>query len=259
MKVIVGSTAVVYHGIGFRKPKDIDIWISPDEDVVSGDCKVIPLDILELVPTVDGYATLDAIYTIKCSHLGWSNPLWNKHKRDILHFKSLDCVLLRDLYDALIKFWKQELGNKEFLNLNKQKDSFFTDYVTYTYDHDWLHTLVSYPDKPMYTNCLVDGEEVMIDRAKFSALPFEHQVRLFREEITAIALERWIFNPKIKKPISWYKGYLLSLEKTITQLTKNWATEFIVLNIEHFNKPEYAYFEYAIKTLQKEITHEPKL
>lgn len=254
MKIVVGSAAVNKY-IKYREPNDYDMWISPDEELItSGDNKIIPSHIMELVPSVDGFATLDAIYTIKCSHLGWSNPSWGKHKRDVLYLKSIGCVLLRDLYDALVVFWKTELGNKEFLNLNRKKDSFFTDHVTYTYDHDWLHTLVSHPNKPMYTLCLAENKEVMLDKTRFNALSFNQQVRLFREEITTIALERWVYNPKIKTPISWYKGYLLSLEKTITQLTKNWATEFIVLNLEHFIKPEYAYFEYALTILKKEDT-----
>ena len=53
-----------------------------------------------------------------------------------------------------------------------------------------------------------------------------------------------------KSGVGWYKAYILSLKKTITSLTKNWATSFIVLNLECFIKPDYTYFEYALSELE---------
>lgn len=120
------------------------------------------------------------------------------------------------------------------------------------YPHDYLHELVAYPNPPMYTKCLKDGEDVLIDRDKFDLLPFEDQVRMFREEITVIAAERWLINPYWKGKVSWYRAHMLSLQKTVTRLTKGWASEFIVLNLEHFVKPDYKYFKHLIETLKLE-------
>ena len=99
----------------------------------------------------------------------------------------------------------------------------------------------------MYTKCLKQGEEVLIDKSLFDKLTFEEQVRMFREEITVIAIERFLVNPNTKGKYSWVQAYMMSLKKTITQLTKNWATDFIVLNLEHFVKPDYSMFKHALK------------
>ena len=257
---VVGSGALAQprFDLNWRKPKDQDIWSSSEEVVESLknaqsiDAKLIPQYIIDLMDFEDIYATPDTVYTIKCSHLGWSNPMWSKHKADILHLKHLGCKLNKQLYYELVEFWKEELGSKDFLSLDKGKDDFFTDGVVYKYDHDWLHEQVAFPNRPVYEKCLVDGKNVLIDKAKFDKLSFEDQVRMFREEITVIAIERWMVNPKIKRPLSWVMAYFRSVEKTITSLTKNWATDFLVLNLEHFVSPDYKYFKHTLEELKLE-------
>lgn len=248
MIVIVGSTALAHFNLNRKHPSDVDIWTDKLYEA-KGDIKEIPLEILHMIPTEQSFATPDTIYTIKCSHLGWSNPMWEKHKLDILWLKSNGCRLIPDLYKVLVEYWKKELGDKSFLSLDQSKKDFFTDNVYYKYDHDYLHELVAYPDRPVYEKCLKDGRQVLIDRERFDKLSFDEQVKMFREEISVIACERWLLNDYWNGNISWYRAYHLSLQKTITNLTKNWATDFIVCNLEYFVKPEYSYFENVIKQL----------
>lgn len=250
MKIVVGSSAMYYWGVG-RKPNDLDVWTDELKSIV-GDVKRIPTTILQEITTTENYACLDDLYTIKCSHLGWPNPNWNKHKQDVLLLDSLGCSLNSELYLLLTEFWKTELGDKSFLSLDKSKEDFFIDKVSYVYDHDYLHGLVSYPNRPMYTRVLKKGSEVLIDKGKFDVLSFEQQVRMFREEIAVIACGRWVLNPYWKGKVSWFKAHHLSLQKTITNLTKNWATGFIVLNLREFVKPEFSYYENILKTLKGE-------
>ena len=230
MEIIVGSSALEYFGYNRLQPKDLDVWVSTQEELeeVKGDTMLVPEHIMEMVLSIDGYALPHAVYTIKCSHLGWDNPMWEKHKQDILWLKSKGFDIIPDLYEALIEFWKTDLGDKSFLSLNKDKKQFFTDNVVYKYDHDYLHELVAHPNRPVYEGCLKDNAEVLIDKAKFDMLPFDKQVRMFREEITVIACERWLLNDYWCGKISWYEAYIASLKKTITNLTKNWACDFIV-------------------------------
>lgn len=253
MQIVVGSTALQFHGFDRLPPKDIDIWSTDKRDTENSvDLKVIPSDILDLVDHTNGYATPDSVYTIKCSHLGWDNPMWDKHKKDIMWLKSKGCLINKPLFDKLITYWKIELGNKSFLKMKQDKENFFTDNVYYKYDHDYLHELVAYPNRPVYTKCLCDGEDVLISEDKFNTLSFEEQLRMFREEITVIACERWLLNDKLTKKFSWVQAYNMSLKKTITNLTKNWATTFLVLNLDKFVKPEYEYFEHILNTLEEE-------
>lgn len=256
MKIIVGSTALSKFNLNRREPKDLDIWTDCEDDLKGKeDSHLIPKDILDIVPVVEidniFYATPDAIYTIKMSHFEYQIH-WQKTKLDVLWLKSNGCKLIPELYNKLKEHWKTVHGNKEFLSLMQTKEDFFTDNVEYLVEHDHLHELVAYPNKPMYTNCLKDNHEVLIDKDKFDKMPFEDRVRMFREEITVIAAERWLINSYFRGKISWYRAYMLSLEKTVTRLTKGFASEFIIMNIEHFITPKYEYFKHMLEVLEKD-------
>ena len=256
--IIIGSTAINYWIPSFREPKDLDVFSSKKEDGV--DTITIPEEIMDqfkagedyFTDCGDGedYATLDVVYTIKCSHLGWDIK-WEKHKKDALFLKGLGCELLPNLYETLVKYWRVENGNKEFLSMYKKKSDFFNDHVPYVYDHDYLHELVAFPNKPVYTHCLVDGEDVAIDYIKFKQLSLEQQKRMFKEEISVIAAERWLIPPKICGKYTWMQAYRLALHKTVTQLTKNWATDFLIEHLEYFNKPDYSYFQHLFNTIEE--------
>ena len=254
--IVVGSTALNRAGV-MERPSDLDVWAT-SKDVVEkclprADITIMPEEILNLVSVreqdrkdVLQFATVDAVYTIKCSHLGW-DIFWNKHKRDVLYLKKIGANLIEPLYIALVEHWKKEHGNKDFLSLYKDKTEFFNDFVEYRYDHDYLHELAAYPNKPVYTRCLKDGAEVAIDKEKFDKLPFTDQIKMFREEIVVIAAERWV----IPHNIRWDKAYFYSIRKTVTALTKNWATDFLIRNLEHFEKAKYEDFKHIIETLKE--------
>jgi hypothetical protein len=250
---MTGSSALALFGLARNPPKDVD-YFTNQKDFVNGkgeDHTYIPMSVLKnlpMRPTLDGntYITSpDAVYTIKCSHLGWDIH-WQKTLNDTLWLKSKGCKIIPELFDALVLHWQKVNGNKEYLSLKQDKKEFFTDHVTYKYDHDYLHELVAHPQEPMYKHCLQQGEEVLIDKEKFLQMTHSEQVRMFREEITVIAVERWV----VPSNTSWVKAYRLSLKKTIVSLTKGWATEFIVKNIGEFVKPDFSYFRHILNQLK---------
>lgn len=254
MDIIIGSTAAKRHIPTFKRQydSDLDLWTDVQRDREGMDLSVMPSDILEAFEEeskVKGYATLNDLTTIKLSHLPY-DIFWNKHLNDYLIFKKYGGKINQELYKRLKVYWKDFHGNKPYLSLYRTKDAFFDDYVTKPHDHDYLHELVAYPDPPVYTRCLKDGEQVAIDKAKFDALPFDQQVKMFREEIVVIACERWILNPKVKNRIPYIHAYGKSLHKTVTALTKGWASEFICENIEHFLKPSRKETEHLFATLK---------
>lgn len=237
MQVIIGSHALNYAKFPFRKAKDYDIWVTDDDnkpDVPNVDVHIAPIEIIKLIPVFENtdIATPNAIYTIKCSHLGW-NIFWEKHKSDIIWMKSNDCELIPDLYEKLVKYWETVHGDKNHLSLNKTKEKFFDDHVTHIYEHDLLHQIVAKPNRPIYESVLKDGQQVLIDKKKFLLLNKDYQINLFREEIKTIALERFLIPSNFQ--IDKLKAYLLALKKTVTNLTKNWATQFIVDNLCEFS------------------------
>lgn len=242
MKVVIGSTALSYHGINLRpKPSDFDLWITEDEPFQpQSDYHVMSREIMKMVEcTRDNgvlYATPNSIATIKMSHLAWDNYAWSKHKWDYLNLKNNhNCEVDEELRLALIEFWKKDLGNKDFLSLDQNTKDFFTDNVEYEFDHDDLHYLVA-NGYPLYIKCLKEESEVLIDKYKFFAMPKDLQLRMFQEEITVIALERYILNEK-NEINSFVHAWNLALRKTITNLTKGWASQFIIENLEFYLKP----------------------
>tara|TARA_R110000851_G_scaffold113976_1_gene238844 strand:- start:22 stop:1191 length:1170 start_codon:yes stop_codon:yes gene_type:complete len=250
--IIVGSTAAAYRGISRKGVSDLDIWVSEKEDNLQmGDIHILPEEVLSSIPCEGVYPTANALYTIKCSHLAWDIH-WEKTKSDILYMKGKGCVLIPELYHTLKRHWAIEKGNKDFLSLNKKKEDFFDDHVTYVHDHDYLHTLVARAGVPMYLSCLKEGHKVLTDHEKFCSMSHADQVRMFREEITVIACERWLTNPFWYGKVSWYKAYQLSLKKVITSLTKNWACDFLIHHLEEFVAPDYSYFENLLNKLNLE-------
>ena len=261
--VMVGSYAWSLRSANIQF-SDIDIWycgkkpklvslnskfvsLDPKTDYVL-DCKEMPLHILNYFHSTT--PTLDELYTIKCSHLGWPNKMWDKHKQHLLMMSSSGAVIIPELYKLLTAYWQLKFGNKSFLNLNKNKKYFFDDQVHYVYNHDYLHLKVSYPKNPVYQSVLKKDSEVLICKNKFNALPFPLQVLMFQEEIHTIALERWILNPYwLKKDLTIAQSHFLALKKTITNLTKGWACDFIVQNIKQFNTPNYPTYHKVINKL----------
>jgi hypothetical protein len=247
MQMIVGRSALNYWMGKYVETTDLDIWKTGDEESVYKteqrlDISIMPKKVMSLFDTNSyrlGYACPKDLLAIKLSHMQY-DIFWKKHKQDALFLKGITKGVYNEkLYSILVEHWKHEFGTKDYLSLYKTKDEFFDDFVAKEYEHDDLHIYVSRKGKPVYTLCLKDGQSVFIDKNKFDNLEYSAKIRMFQEEIAVIALERWII-PSIKSgkeiiPISvaWNK----SLHKTITALTKGWASEFIIHNLEHYLHP----------------------
>jgi hypothetical protein len=244
MALIIGSVAMNRAlNLIVRQPKDFDYF---------GTEPVIPLGLTPTGTKIepfwdeswsgtqldrDGFATLDELYTIKVSHSYWElkNGSWDKHMTDILFMKSRGAKLDLELHKLLYPVWVKTHGSKK-MNLAQAAGNFFADAVVRIYDHDSIHDSVAFGDRPLYERILKDGETVDIDPDKlWNGMTFEEQVLLFREEIVATALERWMIPTNYR--FSPGLAYKLALKKTITSLTRGRSARFIVTNFEHFMKP----------------------
>ena len=251
--MIIGSSAARWWDVPLgNADSDLDVMVH-DEDMLEDypfgcDSSIVPIEVYNTIYNASGYVSPEVLLTLKMSHLAWDIK-WDKTKRHIITLLNLGYEPDYDAYVLLKKYWESVHGDKSFLSLKKDKDDFFDDHVVYKYDHDYLHELVAYPNEPMYTRCLEDGESVMTSETKFRGMSHVDQVRMFREEVTVIAIERWLTNDVNKGRYSWYESYSLSLKKTITTLTKNWANDFMIMNIRELSKPQYDLFENAIRVL----------
>lgn len=257
--ITVGSTALRLQGLTDRIG-DKDVWfperLQGEVDTTGIDASFVPTNIFrELLihcVEIDGQVVADpnALLTIKCSHLGWDIN-WDKHARDAVMLMNKGYRIIPVLYHMLVAFWNEAHRDKSYLSLYQTKEQFFTDNVTYVYDHDFLHELAALPNKPMYSKCLVDGQEVAIDKNKFDQMLFSDQFQMFLEEISVIAAERWLIPTKIHGKIDIGKAYRMAVKKTICSLTKNWATDFLIFNLDK-------YWGHNYHLIRQILTHIPE-
>jgi hypothetical protein len=261
--LVVGSVAMwrlLGDDLG-REPKDLDVfarpndpalaWASPDDIFWHDDLAGTQLDI-------GGYANLNQMYTIKVSHSYWEiGNTWQKHMMDILNLKRHGAVLDMELHKLLYPIWQEKHGKKK-MNLAQAAGDFFDDAVVRIYDHDSIHDSCAFGDKPLYERILKDGETVDIDPDKmWNGLTFEEQVLLFREEIAATALERWMIPTNYR--FSPGRAYAQALRKTIVSLTKGRSARFIVDNFDQFYKPhDYMKIHVAKKNLLRPLDKNAK-
>jgi hypothetical protein len=259
--LLVGSQALgEYIEIG-REPKDHDIWTDePEYDSFEEyDGKRVEkfwhdglIEFFRNRPEQSAIATLDELYTIKCSHAGWElrNGSWDKHMSDIVALKNAGAVIQDDQFKRLYTIWQDVHGSKQ-LKLAKGKDDFFTDAVVRKYDHDSLHASVAYGSEPMYIQTLKPGSDVDVDMKYIKSMPFTDQIKLFREEVYATALERKIIPSNYT--MSPRKAYAWALRRTITSLTKGWSSRFLIENYDIMRKPDIEYVVVHLRNQHKLI------
>lgn len=240
--IIIGSTAAKRNlGSAWRPSKDLDVF-SDQTDLQGVDRFWHPYMSLLWDEDEARYTTIDELYTIKVSHLYWEgeNGQWGKHFSDAWRLKeAFGAKLLSKMHDILYNVWEERFGKKR-VDLNMDKSEFFDDAVKRTYDHDSVHYAVAYGERPVYESVWKDGENVAMDMRKVWALPFNLQVRLFREEIYATALERIIIPGKSTSPSY---AYSWALRRVITSLTKGKSAKFIASNLDIFRRADVDYVQ----------------
>lgn len=123
----------------------------------------------------------------------------------------------------------KEFGNRH-PKLKQSNEDFFDDNVEKVYDHDYLHELYAYGDRPMFEKLKYRGEEssAWCSRDLWENLSLSDKVKCVAEETYVIATERflvpnqWNYNPKY--------AYYQALRKVCTTLTSGWFRDFALDN-----------------------------
>ena len=170
--------------------------------------------------------SMEGLAIIKRSHL-WRNLSFGKHithyhcKELVSHFVDNDLYQQRlEMSYAAFKQWKP--------NLNKSVEDFFDDAVTKIYNHDWLHEVVAYYDKPLYTRLQKDATKAWCNAEMWYNLTHQDRVKCVAEETKVIAIERflvpsgWTTNSKL--------AYMKALEKVCATLCSGWFRDFAIDN-----------------------------
>lgn len=252
--LLVGSRALEFWGLGFTASplSDWDI-ICPEEDrYVYQDLRVDTsflneLNNADIVQEFSSGITTDiggievevctpkGLAVLKRSHL-WRDYKWDRHITQY-HFcfgdKGLSGLLYRDYHKELARE-RQKLTLKAYPQgnpkLNQSNEEFFDDAVKKEFDHDWIHELVAYGKRPMYTR-LKSPEKTDLAWCEgdlWERLSHIDKLRCVAEETTVIACERFMI------PSNWMHGerraYAKALKKVCTTLCSGWFRDFAIDN-----------------------------
>lgn len=242
MKVLVGSAAAHMWRPDFRTYKDWDYFSNEVLPKESGGKRVESF----YHPDLEQWdwwhvASLEELYTIKVSHLAWSNN-WVKHAKDAIWYQEQGVEFLPALYDILYPIWVEHYGKKRArLPKGTKAEDFFNANVDRVFEHDSLHASVAYYDRPLFNEVLQDGEAVAVSWSKFEALSHTDKLRLVREEVYATALERKVIPSDYQT--SAVSAYRWALQQTITSFWKGKWSQWAILNLKDLVTPELDYVQ----------------
>jgi hypothetical protein len=240
--VLIGSGAARLWFPDFRPSKDLDYFTDQEMPKEKGGKRVESFYHPGLEKWYwENTATPSELYTIKVSHLAWSNN-WVKHAKDAIFFQKKDVALDENLYAILYPIWEEHYGRKRArLPKGTKAEDFFTKQVERKYEHDSIHASVAYYDAPLFNAVLQDGEDVAVSWGKFEALSETDKLRLVREEVYATALERLVIPSDYQ--YSSTAAYRWALQQTITSFWKGRWSKWAILNLQHLVTPEIDYVQ----------------
>lgn len=166
------------------------------------------------------------------SHLhrdhNWDAHITKYHKFILPLLKS-DLHLSDPILLERIKLTKEVYpqGNPK---LNQTNEMFFDDPVKKVYDHDFLHELYAYEDRPMFEKLKHEGKEGQAWCAKdlWEQLSQLQRLQCVAEETYVIATERFLVPNDWNYPTK--KAFYFALKKVCTTLTSGWFRDFAIDN-----------------------------
>lgn len=246
MIYLIGSQALKLQCPEFKgKCNDIDIIVDDNSDTIPGakrvECHSIDhLNNREIVENFSGdvvffmgtkvtLITLEGLAAIKRSHL-WRSYFFPKHMTQyVKHLKEHMTPLAMEVAKRREKLTRTEYpqGNP---NLNQRNEDFFDDAVEKIYDHDMLHEMVAYYDRPIYTRLKFDETLAKCEKDLWKDLSHEDKMKCVAEETFVIASERFLIRNNWNHPFKL--AYIKALEKVCTTLTSGWFRSFAIDNYE---------------------------
>ena len=161
-------------------------------------------------------ASLGMLAMIKRSHL-WRDHFWDKHITQYHKVFSKHAYAYNtDLLNERIKLTKEAYPQPQ-PSLDKSNEEFFNDAVKKVYDHDFIHELAAYYDKPLYLRLKSDMDRAWCRKPLWDKLSHEEQVKCVAEETYVIATERYLVRNDWDYPVK--KAYFEALKKVCTTLT----------------------------------------
>ena len=247
--MLIGSRAIAHWNPEFKVRSDSDWDIIgrsyentfyryelgiPDEDRIEwhDPNHLNNKDMIFTFETGDRVISPDGLAIIYRSHLhrdwNWDAHITKYHKfilpllKNALHLS--DPILLER-----IKLTKKAYpqGNPK---LNQTNEMFFDDPVKKVYDHDFLHELYAYEDRPMFEK-LKRPEQFDLawcTKDLWDKLSQTQKLQCVAEETYVIATERFMVPNNWNYPTK--KAFYFALKKVCTTLTSGWFRDFAIDN-----------------------------
>ena len=247
--MLVGSRAIAYWNPDFkiRLNSDWDIIGTPESEGFFRSRFSIPdneriewhslnhlnnRDMIFIFETRSHVCSPYGLAIIYRSHLhrdwNWDAHITKYHKFILPLLKS-DLHLTDPILLERIRLTKEAYpqGNP---NLNQSNEMFFDDPVEKVYDHDFLHELYAYEDRPMFEKLKHEGEEGKAWCAKglWDELSQTQKLQCVAEETYVIATERFMVPNDWNYPTK--KAFYFALKKVCTTLTSGWFRDFAIDN-----------------------------
>ena len=189
-------------------------------------------DMIFIFETGDRVCSPYGLAIIYRSHLhrdwNWDAHITKYHKFILPLLKSdlhLSDPILLERIKLTRKAYPQ--GNPK---LNKSNMEFFNDPVEKVYDHDFLHELYAYEDRPMFEK-LKRPEQFDLawcTKDLWDKLSQTQKLQCVAEETYVIATERFMVPNDWNYPTK--KAYYYALKKVCTTLTSGWFRDFAIDN-----------------------------
>lgn len=266
MQILIGSRALKYWVPEFRISEDADWDVISDKPLwncewhkpsVCNNADVWKYASLDSVELPDGSSAWickpKGLALIKRSHLwrtvGFEKSIvhWHKYLKHFTQDLNSDDLLF---LSNRIQKTKEQFPQRH-PSLKQSVEDFFDDYVEKKYNHDFLHELVAFHDKPLYTRMQRDPSSAWCEKDLWDNFSYDDKVRCVAEECFVISIERflvpqdWAFNPKI--------AYSRALNKVCTTLCSGWFRDFAIDNypevMQQFNKQLYQRVQVALSQL----------
>ena len=247
--MLIGSRAIAYWNPDFKIRSDSDWDIIgrsyentfyryelgiPDEDRIEwhDPNHLNNKDMIFIFETGDRVINPYNLAIMYRSHLhrdwNWDAHITKYHKFILPLLKS-DLHLSDPILLERIKLTKEAYpqGNPK---LNQTNEMFFDDPVVKVYDHDFLHELYAYEDRPMFEK-LKRPEQFDLARCNkdlWDKLSQTQKLQCVAEETYVIATERFMVPNDWSYPTK--KSYYYALKKVCTTLTSGWFRDFAIDN-----------------------------
>jgi hypothetical protein len=268
MNLLVGSRALAYWDKSFQVKEDTD-WDVISPEPLAG-CEWHNPGILNNAKMLE-YAEIDQVIgpnntvlrvmdpyglaIMKRSHL-WRSLSFEKH---ITHYHKRLASYLEyfSAYDFEVLDERTRLTHEQYPQkcpkLNVSVNEFFDDYVTKKFNHDWLHEVVAYHQQPLYKLLQNDVESAWCNLDLWKKLSYRDKVLCVTEEVTVIAVERFLVPTDWQTPSKL--AFMKSLEKVCTTLCSGWFRDFAIDNypqiVQEFSQERFLRIKQTIDNALK--------